>query len=63
MADLIDDVAQRVQVVSIPQANASIARNTGIEHVTTPYVYLIDDDNTFSETFFSQSLAEYEYYA
>lgn len=63
MVDLIDDVAQKVQVISIPQANASIARNTGIEHVTTPYVYLIDDDNTFCETFFSQSLAEYQYYA
>ncbi len=57
-----DSIIDRVNVISIPQANASIARNVWIDHVTTPYVYLIDDDNTFTATFFSQSLTEYDHY-
>ncbi|MEI7478276.1 MAG: glycosyltransferase family A protein [bacterium] len=41
-----------VEVVFIPHTssyanNASCARNIGIQNATSPYVYLLDDDNIF----------------
>lgn len=43
-------------------SSASFARNYGIQHVQTPYVYLLDDDNICDPSFLEQSLQEYETY-
>lgn len=55
----IKDIVQLVFVEAALAGNASYARNIGLEHATSPYVYFLDDDNQFSEHFFASCIAEY----
>lgn len=47
----------RVKVLQQPKRGAACARNRGLEHCDTPYVYFFDSDDTLSPHFVSTVLA------
>lgn len=60
-----ENLTSRLQPVSnvthdfIAGKGASYVRNYGIQLAKSEYVYLIDDDNTFTENFFAHTIDEY----
>ncbi len=60
--DFLEEFIHKIEIQPIEQASASIARNIWIDNVHTPYVYLIDDDNTFVADFFATTWKEYQDY-